>query len=248
MTNNLEGKQAVVTGGTGGIGAEVVRQLTKEGCKVISVALEDEETRQKLADETGAQCLFMDVTDRAEVMKTLGRVDCDFLVAAAGALGQTGTLYDQPAESAQRLVDVNILGVQNCLQAVVPSMLKRNDGHVLFVGSVALYPSQGQPIYSATKAAVHSMAQNLRMEVYPHNIRVTEFRPGRVRSGMHAEMFGGSHDEANKRVYDPVTTMSPAEAAKGIVWVLNQPPHLCVAQLEVMATEHVIGGVRYKGM
>ena len=127
-------------------------------------------------------------------------------------------------------------------------MIERDDGHVLLLGSVALYPSLGQPIYSATKAAVHSMAHNLRMELYPRNVRVTEYRPGRVRSGMHAEMFDGDQAEAKRRLYDPVTTMSTTEAAEGIVWALSQPPHLCVAQLEVMATEHVIGGVRYKGM
>jgi len=248
MKNYLEGKKTIVTGGTGGIGSEVVRLLTRVGCNVLSVSVDNEDKRLSLAAETGAKCIHLDVTDRLAVMQALGSHKCDILVAAAGALGQTGTLFDQPTDSAQRLVDVNILGVQNCLQAVVPGMIERDDGHVLFVGSVALYPSLGQPIYSATKAAVHSMAQNLRMETYPHNVRVTEYRPGRVRSGMHAEMFGGDHEEARRRLYEPVTTMSPAEASEGIFWALSQPPHICVAQLEVMATEHVIGGVRYKGM
>lgn len=54
-------------------------------------------------------------------------------------------------------------------------------------------------------------------------------------------MFEGSHEEANRRVYDPVETMSAAEAAEGFVWALNHPPHLCVSQIEVLATEHVVG-------
>ncbi len=248
MKNYLEYKQVIVTGGTGGIGSEVVHLLTGAGCNVLSISIDSKDKRKSLTSKTGAECIYLDVTDRAAVMQALEPRKCDILVVAAGALGQTGTLFDQPADTAQRLVDVNILGIQNCLQAVVPGMILRDDGHILFLGSVALYPSLGQPIYSATKAAVHSMACNLRMEAYPHNLRVTEYRPGRVRSGMHAEMFDGDHAKAKRRLYDPVTTMSPAEAAEGIVWALNQPPHLCVAQLEVMATEHVIGGVRYKGM
>ena len=248
MSSNLVGKIAIVLGGTGGMGSAVVRRLTSEGCSVLAASIDSEEKLVALAEETGAECIFLDVTNRDAVMKVLQPINADFLVNASGALGQTGTLFDQPAKSAQRLVDVNILGVQNCLQAVVPGMIKRNDGHVVFLGSVAIYPSLGQPIYSATKAAVHSMAANLRMELYPSKVRVTEIRPGRVRTGMHAEMFGGSLEEANARVYDPVHSLKAEEIAEGIVWALSQPAHLCVTQLEMVATEHVIGGVRYKGM
>lgn len=248
MKNYIEGKKAIVLGGTGGIGSAVVRQLISLGAHVLAASIDVDETRAALATDSGAKCIKLDVRDRDAVMATLEPVEADILVNASGALGQTGTMFNQPAESARRLVDVNILGVQNCLQAVVPGMLKRDDGHIVFLGSIAIYPSMGQPIYSATKAAVHLMAANLRMELYPSRVRVTEYRPGRVRSGMHAEMFGGSLEEATRRLYDPVQCMVPEEVAEGIVWALNKPPHLCVTQLEVMATEHVIGGVRYKGM
>ena len=248
MKNYLAGKYAIVTGGTGGIGSEVTRLLRESECDVLSVSVDSEEKRCVVADRTGAEAVYLDVTDRDACMEILTHRNADILINASGALGRAGTLFDQTVASAQRLVNVNILGVQNCLEAVVPGMIERNDGHVVLIGSVALYPSLGQPIYSATKAAVHSMASNLRMELYPSRVRVTEYRPGRVRTGMHAEMFGGSHEEANQRVYDPVQTMAPTEAAEGIVWAVSQPPHLCVSQLEVLATEHVIGGVRYKGM
>lgn len=248
MGDHIKSKQAIVLGGGGGIGSQVVRQLAVRGCKVLAASMDGADKLAALAAETGAECIELDVTDRAAVMERLQPRTADFLVLAHGALGRSGTLFDQPAESTRRLVDVNILGVQNCLQAVVPGMIARNSGHVVLLGSVALYPSLGQPIYSATKAAVHSMASNLRMELYPAQVKVTEVRPGRVRTGMHAEMFGGSHEEANRRMYDPVQSLEPDEIADAIVWALDKPAHLCVAQLEVLATEHVIGGVRYKGM
>lgn len=246
--NRLQGKTAIVMGGTGGIGSAVTRQLAAAGCKVITASIDSEEKRNAVASETGATCLYLDVRDRDAVIATLRPIEPDCIVLSHGALGRTGTLFDQPAESAQRLVDVNILGIQNCLEAVVPSMIERNDGHVVMLGSVAVYPSLGQPIYSATKAAVHSMARNLRMEVFPSRVRVTEIRPGRVRSGMHAEMFDGDLAEASRKLYDPVQCLTGDEIAEGIVWALNKPAHLCVAEMEITATEHVIGGVRYKGM
>ncbi|MES2436216.1 MAG: SDR family NAD(P)-dependent oxidoreductase [Pseudomonadota bacterium] len=248
MSTTFQGKLAVVLGGSGGIGSALVRQLTKVGCKVLAASVDAEEKLAALAAETGAECIHLDVRDRAAVVARLQPLAPDFLILAHGALGRTGTLFDQPEESTQRLVDVNILGIQNCLQACVPAMIARNDGHVVMIGSVAIYPSLGQPIYSATKAAVHSMAKNLRMELFPHRVRVTEIRPGRVRSGMHAEMFDGDLAEATRRVYDPVHCLTADEIAEGIFWALNKPAHLCVAELEMVATEHVIGGVRYNGM
>lgn len=246
--SHMQSKTAVILGGTGGIGSAVTRRLAAAGCKVVSASVDAEEKRSALEAETGATCAFLDVRDREAVIAMLRPMAPDYLVLAHGALGRTGTLFDQPAESAQRLVDVNILGVQNCLEAVVPAMVARNDGHVVMIGSVALYPSLGQPVYSATKAAVHSMARNLRMELFPSRVRVTEIRPGRVRSGMHAEMFDGDLEEATRRIYDPVTCLTADEIAEGIVWALDKPAHLCIAELEITATEHVIGGVRYKGM
>lgn len=245
---SFQGKTAIVLGGTGGIGSAVVRQLTAPGCTVVSASIGDEAVHRALTAQTGARSLQLDVRYRAAVMAALQPLQADYLILSHGALGKTGTLFDQPADSVQRLIDVNILGVQNCLQAVVPGMIARNDGHVVLIGSVALYPSLGQPIYSATKAAVHSMARNLRMELFPHRVRVTEIRPGRVASGMHAEMFDGGHDEAKRRLYDPVHCLTPDEIAEGIVWALSKPAHLCVAELEILATEHVIGGVRYNGL
>lgn len=248
MADNLSGKTAVVLGGTGGIGGAVVRQLTGAGCRVIAASIDAPEKLEQISRETGAECIYLDVTDRDAVVNALEPINPDFLVLSHGALGKTGTLFEQPAESALRLVSVNILGIQNCLQAVVPGMIARDDGHVVMLGSVAIYPSVGQPIYSATKAAVHNMYRNLRMELFGSRIRVTEIRPGRVRSGMHAEMFDGDLEEANSRVYDPVHTLEAAEIAEGIVWALNKPAHLNVTEMEIVATDHVIGGVRYKGM
>ena len=245
---NFQGKTAIVLGGTGGIGGAAVKQLTTAGCRVVAASVDSEDKHHALRAETGAETIHLDVRDRNAVVAALEPLNADYLILSHGSLGKTGTLFDQPPESVQRLIDVNILGVQNCLQAVVPSMVARNDGHVVLIGSVALYPSLGQPIYSATKAAVHSMARNLRMELFPHRVRVTEIRPGRVSSGMHAEMFEGGYEEAKRRLYDPVHCLTPEEIAEGIVWALSKPAHLCVAEIEILATEHVIGGVRYNGL
>ena len=243
---SIAGKRAVVTGGTGGICAAIVRALVGAGASVTAVSIDDAKLAG-LAEQTGAETFRLDVSDRVAVMAALACREVDILVNCAGALGVTGTLYEQPAESATRLLMVNVLGVQNCLQAVTPGMLARDDGHIVNIGSVAgPYPSLGQPVYSATKAAVHSMSANLRMELYGSHVRVTEIRPGRVRTGMHAEMFDGDHATANARLYDPYECMEPEDVAEAVLWSLVRPARLCVTQLEIMSTHHVIGGVRFR--
>lgn len=239
-----KGTTALVTGGSGGIGSALVRMLA--GAGVHTIALSND--REKLALLDGldnVETVFMDVRDADGLKEAFSKRQIDILVNAAGVLGVTGTLYSVPQGSAQHIIDVNVVGIHNCLSAVVPGMVERNRGHVVNVGSLAgPYPSSGQPIYSASKAAVHNMSFNLRMELFGTDVRVTEIRPGRVRTGMHAEMFGGDHARANELLYDPFECLRPEDIAEAIRYVLSTPSHVCVSQIEVVPTHHVVGGAR----
>ena len=235
---------ALVTGGSGGIGSEVVKLLAARGVRTIAASND----AQKLATLEGianVETCFVDVTDAAKVRELFAEREIDFLINAAGVLGVTGTLYSIPNASAQRILDVNVIGIHNMLTAVVPGMVKRNRGHVINFGSIAgPYPSAGQPMYSASKAAVHNMSLNLRMELFGTDVKVTELRPGRVRSGMHAEMYNGDQSKAEELLYAPYECMSGEDVANVIEFVLNTPPHVCVSQIEVVPTHQVFGGTK----
>jgi NADP-dependent 3-hydroxy acid dehydrogenase YdfG len=238
------GASALVTGGSGGIGSAIVRMLAGEGVKVIA-ASNDEVRLRELEGVANVETCFVDVTDVARMQALFGSREIDILVNAAGVLGVTGTYYSVPHESAQHIMDVNVVGVHNALSAVVPGMVSRNHGHIINIGSIAgPYPSAGQPMYSASKAAIHIMSANLRLELFGTDVRVTELRPGRVRSGMHAEMFEGDHARAAELLYDPYECMNPEDVADVIRFVLATPPHVCVAQIEVVPTHQVIGGTK----
>ena len=131
------------------------------------------------------------------------------------------------------------------MSAVVPGMIARNRGHVVNIGSIAgPYPSTGQPIYSASKAAIHNMSANLRMELFGTNVRVTELRPGRVRTGMHAEMYAGDHAKSDALLYDPYECLTAEDIAETLRFVLDAPARVRVAQIEVVPTRQVIGGTK----
>jgi NADP-dependent 3-hydroxy acid dehydrogenase YdfG len=239
-----EGATALVTGGSGGIGSALVRMLA--GAGVHTIALSNDHEKLALLDGLeNVETAFMDVTDAEAIKQAFSGRQIDILINAAGVLGVTGTLYSVPHSSAQRIIDVNVVGVHNCLSAVVPGMVERNRGHVVNVGSLAgPYPSAGQPMYSASKAAIHNMSANLRMELFGTDVKVTEIRPGRVRTGMHAEMFDGDHARANELLYDPYECLCPEDIAEAIRYVLSTPPRVCVAQIEVVPQHQVVGGTK----
>jgi len=239
-----KGTTALVTGGSGEIGSALVHMLASTGVHAIALS-SNRETLALLDGIENVEPLLLDVVDADGIQQALSGRQIDILINAAGVLGATGTLYDIPHDAAQRIIDVNIMGVHNCLSAVVPGMIERNRGHVVNIGSIAgPYPSVGQPIYSASKAAIHNMSANLRMELFGTDVRVTEVRPGRVRTGMHAEMFDGDHDRANKLLYDPYECLNPQDIAEAIQYVLSTPPHVCVSQIEVVPTHQVVGGTK----
>ncbi|WP_137931774.1 SDR family oxidoreductase [Mesorhizobium comanense] len=239
-----KGMRALVTGGSGGIGSALVRMLAAHG--VHAIALSNNQAKlAALADIENVETVLMDVTDAGALNSAFSGQRIDILVNAAGVLGVTGTLYSVPNASAQHILDVNVIGVHNALSAVVPGMVERNRGHIVNVGSLAgPYPSTGQPVYSASKAAIHNMSANLRMELFGTDVRVTEIRPGRVRTGMHAEMFGGDHSKSDELLYDPYECLQPQDIADAIQYVLSTPPHVCVAQIEVVPTHQVVGGTK----
>jgi len=239
-----QGTTALVTGGSGGIGSEVVKLLAQRGVHTIA-ASNDDTGLAALEGIPNVETCFADVTDASRMSELFGSRDIDFLINAAGVLGVTGTLYSVPSSSARHILDVNVIGVHNMLSAVVPGMVKRNRGHVINFGSIAgPYPSTGQPMYSASKAAVHNMSLNLRMELFGSDIKVTELRPGRVRSGMHAEMFDGDQGKAEELLYAPYECMHGQDVANVIAFVLDTPSHVCVSQIEVVPTHQVFGGTK----
>ncbi|MFO1090742.1 MAG: SDR family oxidoreductase [Hyphomicrobiales bacterium] len=238
------GTRALVTGGSGGLGSETVRMLARHGVHTIALS-NDAPKLAALEGIENVEPVLLDVTDDRALKARFANERIDIVVNAAAMLGMTGTIWSTATDEARRLLDVNIVGIQAVLAATVPGMVERNRGHIVNIGSIAgPYPSTGQPIYSVTKAAVHSISSNLRMELFGTDVRVTELRPGRVRTGMHAEMFGGDYSKSDALFYDPYKCLMPEDIAEAIRYVLSAPPHVCIAQMEIVPTHQVVGGTR----
>jgi 3-hydroxy acid dehydrogenase / malonic semialdehyde reductase len=239
---SLEGKSAIVTGASSGIGLATARALVSEGVRVAAGARRVE----RLGDiGEGAIGLPLDVTDpdscAAFVTRAGKELDgLDILVNAAGlALGRDP--FDESSEEDERTVmETNVNGLirmtRHCLSHL------GDGGHIVNMGSVAgrqAYPNAA--LYVASKYAVRGFTYALREDLLGRPIRITTVDPGLVETDFSRVRFRGDEEQA-RSVYEGVEAMQPEDIADCIVFALTRPPHVNVDELVVKALAQSSGG------
>ncbi|MBT2694360.1 3-oxoacyl-ACP reductase FabG [Bacillus sp. ISL-55] len=191
----LKDKVAIITGAANGIGLAAAKTFASEGARV-AMADFDEETGSKRAAELSAEgyevAFFqVNVADRASVDSLVQNVlghfgKIDILINNAG-ITRDGMLHKLSAEDFQKVVDVNLTGVFNCAQAVVPAMVQQGSGRIINTSSVSgIYGNVGQTNYAATKAGVVGMTKTWAKELGRKGINVNAVAPGFIETGMTA--------------------------------------------------------------
>jgi len=190
---------AVVTGGARGLGWAVGTRLRDEGWQVVAADLVQGETE---AGDTGIAYRQMDVCDRDGVSSTLAAVvdehgSLDLLVNNAG-IQRHRPLVDLTWEDWSAIVDVNLHGVFNCLQAAGRVMIERGGGVIVNIASIAAERgAAGRAPYATTKAAVVGLTRSAGVEWAPHGVRVNAVGPGFVDTGiLSAAIASGTLDSA----------------------------------------------------
>jgi len=237
---NLEGRVAVVTGASSGIGAATAQQLAAAGAKVAAVA----RRADRLQRLDGVLPIAADVSDPDAIRRVaetvqaeLGRVD---LVVA-----NAGVMLGAPFETAdvdewERMIDVNLRGLIRTGRVFADDLLAAAaDGrpadlvHVGSVGGHLAFPNYG--VYCATKAAVAHLTRNLRTELGPRGVRVKTIEPGVVATELGDDMT----DPAGKAVLDQLRemrTLDPSDIADAILYATAAPAHVNVAELIIVPT------------
>ena len=239
---SLEGKAAIVTGASSGIGRATARALADEGVRVAAGARRVE----RLADlGEGSIALPLDVTDPescsaffARAVEELGGLD--ILVNAAGlALGRDP--FDDSTEDDERVVlETNVNGLIRMTRLALPHVA--DGGHLVFIGSVAgrqAYPNAS--LYVTSKFAVRGFAYALREDLLGRPIRITTVDPGLVETDFSRVRFRGDEEQA-RAVYEGVEAMTPEDIADCIVFALTRPERVNVDELVVKALAQSSGG------
>jgi 3-oxoacyl-[acyl-carrier protein] reductase len=217
---------AIVTGGARGIGWAVGKHLRDEGWQVVAVDVVPGETE---AGETGIDYREMDVCDREQVSATFAAVveehgRLDLLVNNAG-ITRHRPLVDLTWEDWSAVVDVNLNGVFNCLQAAGRIMIERGSGVILNMASVAAERgAAGRAPYATTKAAIVGLTRSAAVEWAPFGLRVNAVGPGYVDAGvLSAAIAAGTLDPADVLQRIPAGRLADPDEIGAMVSFLASP-------------------------
>jgi NADP-dependent 3-hydroxy acid dehydrogenase YdfG len=235
---SLEGKTAVVTGASSGMGAAIARSFAAEGVRVVGGARRVE----RIPDE--AHPLPLDVTDADScaafveaAVAHLGGVD--LLINAAGlALGRDA-VEDASEEDEATVIDTNVRGLMRITRLLLPSI--RDGGHIVNMGSIAgRQPYPNASSYIASKYAVRGYTYALREDLLGRPIRVTTVDAGLVDTEFSVVRFRGNK-EAAADVYRGVTPLTADDIADCVLFAVTRPLHVNVDEIVVKALQQTSG-------
>ncbi|HDW7706924.1 TPA: SDR family oxidoreductase [Staphylococcus aureus] len=225
----LTDKIAVVTGAGSGIGEAIATLLHEEGAKVV-LAGRNKDKLQNVANQLAQDSVKVvptDVTNKEEVdelmkiaQQTFGGLD--IVINSAGQM-LSSKITDYQVDEWDSMIDVNIKGTLYTAQAALPTMLEQLSGHLINIASISGFEvTKSSTIYSATKAAVHTITQGLEKELAKTGVKVTSISPGMV-------------DTAITAAYNPSDRkkLDPQDIAEAVLYALTQPKHVNVNEITV---------------
>ncbi|MEI4488864.1 SDR family oxidoreductase [Frigidibacter sp. MR17.14] len=232
----LDGKSAAITGAASGIGLACARALLAEGARVVLID-RDGAKLAKLCDELGgnAHPLVLDLFDGPAVSGMVPAIEAlvgplDIFHANAGAYVGGAAAEGNP-DAWDRMLNLNINAAFRCVQAVLPGMVARKSGDVLFTSSVAgVVPVVWEPVYTASKFAVQAFLHATRRQVAPHGVRMGAVLPGPVVTALLDDWPKEKMDEALANG----SLMQPEEVAEAVVFMLTRPRGVVIRDLVIL--------------
>lgn len=234
-------KLVVITGASSGIGKATAIKLSKEGYPLLLLA-----RRVELLEELNLPnciCKSVNVTDISAIRTAIfeaeeiyGKVDC--LINNAGIM-LLGEAHNQEPKEWQKMIEINVMGVLNGIHVVLSDMIKRNEGTIINISSIAgrkTFPNHAA--YCGTKFAVHAITENIREEVANSNVRIIVIAPGVVET----ELLGHTSSESIKENYKDWKKsinggLNAEDVANAISFAYSQPQNVCIREIVISPTK-----------
>jgi 3-hydroxy acid dehydrogenase/malonic semialdehyde reductase len=242
----IEGKLALITGASSGIGRSCARRLAADGAHLVLWArrkdrLDDLAGELAKANGVRVATAAVDVRDRAAVERAAAALGKDgpapdILLNNAGLAAGLAKLHEGDPDDWDRMIDTNLKGLLYVSRAVIPLMLAAGRGHVVNIGSIAghqVYPMGN--VYNASKFGVKALSEAMNVDLLGTPIRVSSVDPGHVRTEFATVRYHG--DEARvEGLYQGFRPLSPDDVAEVVSYVVNAPEHVTIADVLVLPT------------
>lgn len=246
---------ALITGASSGIGEACARKFAEGGYDLILTARRAEklaELKAELeAEGTKVKTLTFDVRDAEAAETAVDSLEpewrkIDVLINNAGLALGLDKEYEGDPDDWNTMIDTNIKGLLTMTRLIVPGMVERNEGHVINIGSVAGDAAYAKGnVYCATKAAVKTITDGLRIDLAETAVHVTNLKPGLVETNFSNVRFHGDNQRADN-VYKGITPLTGADIADVAFYAASAPKHVQIAEVLILATHQASGSVIYR--
>jgi len=245
--SSVRGQVVFVTGASAGIGLACAEAFAGEGAKLLIAARRAErllqlEPRLRELGSPDVRTLGLDVRDESAVSRAVDALpeewkQIEVLVNNAGLSRGLDPLHEGKLDDWNEMIDTNVKGLLHVDRHVLPHMIARDRGTVIHIGSIAghqAYPSGN--VYCATKAAVRSLTQGLRLDLVETGVRVSAVDPGMVETEFSEVRFHGDTDRA-AAVYRGLRALEASDVAEVVVFVATRPAHVDLAEVLVLPAD-----------
>ena len=235
----------LITGASSGIGQATAQLLAQKGHDLIITARRENKLKEvALQSKNPLTISYLDISKKDSIDNFVREhstwlQDIDVLINNAGLALSRDPFQDTHFEDIQMMINTNVTGLLELSRQVLSFMKKRNQGHIINLGSVAADTAYaGGAVYCATKAAVHIYGEALRHDLAGTRIRVSTVAPGRVETDFSLVRFKGDSSQAQK-VYEGFKALQPLDVAETIAWILERPSHVNIQEVILYPTEQV---------
>jgi len=246
MADTLQGKVALVTGASSGIGEATAYALAAQGAYVAASARRADRLNAvvKRIQDSGGQAISIvaDIADEAQandtVNRTVGRWGrLDILVNNAGVM-LLGKIANANTEDWRRMININILGLMYTTRAALAVMQGQKSGHIVNISSVAGRTARvGSGAYNVTKWGVVAFSEALRQEVLADNIRVTVIEPGAVATELQSHITDPEARRETEEWIRSITPLQGEDIANAIVYAVTQPQYVDINEMLIRPSQ-----------
>ncbi|HEX9739321.1 MAG TPA: SDR family NAD(P)-dependent oxidoreductase [Ignavibacteriaceae bacterium] len=241
---NLSNKIVLITGASAGIGKACAESFAKEGASLILTARRIAKLNKisaSLKKKYGIKVFAaqLDVRDKDAVKSMVSSLPregkkIDILINNAGLARGLSDIDEGNYDDWDEMIDTNIKGLLYVSREVIPLMLKKKEGHVINIGSIAghqVYPKGN--VYNATKFAVNALSKTMRLDLYQKDVRVSTVDPGMVKTEFSLVRFRGDNERA-KKVYEGLSPLTPEDIADAVIYCATRPLHVNIDEIIIM--------------